>query len=1038
MADFQELGIKLEAVDNASAKLQKVVDLLEKIKKLSGGGTTTTGSGSTSGITRQVTALRSVANIYNKLRVASKDATNAEIAYINAQNRQITAAARYQDAQNKTAAAIENVAAAQERLKSAQFDYNVVHKPQGDLTAEESARYDVLEAQGFNQIKASAKLEAAQKAVASAQNAVTTSAQQERSAYAALISAQNGVASATINLRKEQQQSDINDKKSAQLQRSIANATERSRQITEKLIVSKGKLNSVDATDINAKNRLIIAEQNYAAAKMAVADATRAVKEAEAAVANASTETERSKAQQRLISLQQKLLTLINKQNDAYIGLANAQNAYNSSIASTTKSLIKQTLSISGLVAIVRRLSKALFSAVSASGEFVENLNLFAVTFGDNYQETLNWALDFAKNLGVASSEIVRFTGLFKQLADSIGVANEIGDEMSQTLTQLGYDLASFYNISTESAFEKLQAGIFSGQTKPLRSLGLDVTAQTLDNLLKTNEAFKNLGVTSSKALLQSDKAMLRLIAVLQGAQNSFGDMQRTINTLSNQIKVFQGSLANFKLAIGDLFSEPFRQALVYINAFIIALTDIIRLFKPIKTASETAGAGMEQFADDTEDAVDASTGGGNLDFDEFRVLGDSDSQISITEAITTELQKQIDAYNEQLSAMNSVKNEAVLIAEQIKNWFVITENGEFVAWTEQAQKLYSILSLIATVFAAKKIISAVSGIISVVVKLFSFLNGLNPVVAIIAAIVALIAYGYKTNEQFRESIDNILSVLMTLIQNVLSSLQPILEVIVNKLLPPIIDILDTIFTLLAPIIDLIAWFIDAISPLISAALDALVPGIEMLINLLTPVLSLLKPILDFVLLIVDAINMLVGLITGDFSSSLDSFISHLKQFGTDIIMFFVDLANSVIAFCENCVNSFIKMINGFTAALSKIWTWIPGLEDKAIPKIQEVSFTRVAMADGGITDANFIMTHENGVREWVGKQGNSTAVVNDTQMSTVMSQSVRDGVLEAMSYGTGGNENINITVEAKLDGQKIYESTRRIARKNGEKFAKV
>ena len=94
--------------------------------------------------------------------------------------------------------------------------------------------------------------------------------------------------------------------------------------------------------------------------------------------------------------------------------------------------------------------------------------------------------------------------------------------------------------------------------------------------------------------------------------------------------------------------------------------------------------------------------------------------------------------------------------------------------------------------------------------------------------------------------------------------------------------------------------------------------------------------------------------------------------------------------------------------------------------------------ANGGITDANFIMTHENGVREWVGRQGNSTAVVNDTQMSTVMSQSVRDGVLEALSYGTGSNENINITVQANLDGQKIYESTRRIARKNGEKFAKV
>ena len=92
------------------------------------------------------------------------------------------------------------------------------------------------------------------------------------------------------------------------------------------------------------------------------------------------------------------------------------------------------------IVATVRRLSRGLFSAVEESGAFVENLNLFAVTFGENYQETLDWALDFADNLGVAANEVVRFTGLFKQLSDSIGIADEMGDQMSQTLTQLGYD----------------------------------------------------------------------------------------------------------------------------------------------------------------------------------------------------------------------------------------------------------------------------------------------------------------------------------------------------------------------------------------------------------------------------------------------------------------------------------------------------------------------------------------------------------------------------------------------------------------------
>ena len=93
--------------------------------------------------------------------------------------------------------------------------------------------------------------------------------------------------------------------------------------------------------------------------------------------------------------------------------------------------------------------------------------------------------------------------------------------------------------------------------------------------------------------------------------------------------------------------------------------------------------------------------------------------------------------------------------------------------------------------------------------------------------------------------------------------------------------------------------------------------------------------------------------------------------------------------------------------------------------------------ANGGITDANLIMTHENGTREWIGKQGNSTAVVNDTQMSAVMGTAVRNGVLEALSYNTGSEE-FTVIVQANLDGEKVYETTRKVARRHGEKFTKV
>lgn len=61
--------------------------------------------------------------------------------------------------------------------------------------------------------------------------------------------------------------------------------------------------------------------------------------------------------------------------------------------------------------------------------------------------------------------------------------------------------------------------------------------------------------------------------------------------------------------------------------------------------------------------------------------------------------------------------------------------------------------------------------------------------------------------------------------------------------------------------------------------------------------------------------------------------------------------------------------------------------------------------AEGGFTNANLIATNENGKREWIGRNANATAVVNDTQMSQVMYQAVSKGSYEGMVraiYETG------------------------------------
>jgi hypothetical protein len=85
--------------------------------------------------------------------------------------------------------------------------------------------------------------------------------------------------------------------------------------------------------------------------------------------------------------------------------------------------------------------------------------------------------------LGVDSGESMRYMGLFQQMATSFGIINKQATIMSKNFTQLGYDFASFYNISTKDAFTKLQSGL-AGQTRSLRTLEIDISQARLQQEL--------------------------------------------------------------------------------------------------------------------------------------------------------------------------------------------------------------------------------------------------------------------------------------------------------------------------------------------------------------------------------------------------------------------------------------------------------------------------------------------------------------------------------------------------------------------------
>lgn len=330
----------------------------------------------------------------------------------------------------------------------------------------------------------------------------------------------------------------------------------------------------------------------------------------------------------------------------------------------------------------VRRLLNAAVSTLKESAEWTENLHLFEVAFENASEEAYNFGITLSEAFGTSYNEAVRYLAVFRQMTSAIGIADNTAAKMSKTLTALGYDIASLYNLSIESAMEKLEAGI-AGQTKPLRTLGMDITAQSLDNYL--SQTLK-LGNITSKQMTQADKMILRTIVIMEQAQNAYGDMAETINTFANQVKVLQGSVDNFKLAIGDLIQTYFKPVVSFLAGIIIAITDIIRVFAPLEDTSgiDNLANSLAGVDEELQDIVETT---GLLSFDKFNALTKGNSQggagdiTSTLEGVFSEkYEEYMKSFNE---AMKSVKNDANEIALKIKQWVF-----PFADWDEKTGKL--------------------------------------------------------------------------------------------------------------------------------------------------------------------------------------------------------------------------------------------------------------------------------------------------------------------------------------------------------------
>lgn len=330
------------------------------------------------------------------------------------------------------------------------------------------------------------------------------------------------------------------------------------------------------------------------------------------------------------------------------------------------------TLSTKSLLswASLLKLKKVLGECFNVSAQYVENLNLFNVTMGKSASSAFEFAEAVNAALGVDTSDWIRYQGFFQSVGKGFGVVSEKADLMSKNLTQLAYDISSFYNISTEEAYNKVQSG-FAGELEPLRRLGFALDEATLKQLAYSK------GITQTyESMTQAQKSQLRYVAMIEQAQNIgvTGDMSRTIDTASNGVRVLEARIQQFTRALGNMLMPVLSALLPYFTAFVQVLTEAangIANFLGFELPKIDL-SGVSNGYDDIAGAADEATAatekfkGSLAGVDQLNIIGSHTNKSGSGTGYSTDLDIELPTYD----FLNGVESKTKEIAENIKGWF--------------------------------------------------------------------------------------------------------------------------------------------------------------------------------------------------------------------------------------------------------------------------------------------------------------------------------------------------------------------------------
>ncbi len=693
--------------------------------------------------------------------------------------------------------------------------------------------------------------------------------------------------------------------------------------------------------------------------------------------------------------------------------------------------------------------TRAISKAVSSSASYLENMNLLDVAFNNNTKEADKFVSRLTEMYGLDESWGYRTVGIFKQLANAMGVSAEAGDKLSTILTQLSIDTASLYNIDTSDAVSIFSSAL-AGQTKPARRLGADITQSTLQQTLNetTNSLQKALEdaensmqefLNSSNSnflvanLTYAEKRLVIVASLLRQLQQANNDWGRTIESVANQTRILHEQWNRLTRAIGNVFLPIAKAVLPYLNAILMVLVEIINSFAVLLGYDP---ADFDFFTELDESVVDLADGLGIASsnakklkqglrgFDKLNNITTPSAGSSgvgggfgggIDPSIMDLFNKEVDKYN---SKLTDVQMKATKIRDRIMEWLGYTKQVD-----EETGKVSFKFDhiTIGTVLGGLAVGGAVVSGVKVILKILERITGLKflnlkaikegfsklpalgtkiltflkdiplktwGIIGVVTVLVGAFIDLYKNSEEFRKKVDKIVKLFKEDFTNVLKSIKGILE----PLLKTVFDLLKRIWNeVLQPLWKIV---VSVLEPVFNAILDIVTILWE---KVLRPMQPFLKWLVDTALIIISTtLNTIVTII----SRLIEGVTSLWKNVVSPFINFVVTAVEKTVI---PVINTIGDVIEGIKKAIQKIVDWWNNLSFNK--KKVEVEYSAGGggysaggggsgarggkYANGGLPPVGQVFVANEKGAELVGHIGGQTFVANQNQMMDLLDRKI-------------------------------------------------